>query len=413
MKRKTSFILLLIAGLAFFLGIAQLFQWRFDSGDVYPPYSSLRTDPLGSSAFYESLGQFSGISVRRDYSSKNLLPTGKDVAYLHLAGESSSWNELPDTTFEEIKSFLQRGGRLVVAFYPENSEQFRSSFRRQQTAASKPKPAKKGGKAKSDDDSPRLVSLKDKWGVDFSLLSLDHQNGAYVPVLVNNKEEPALPASMHWHSGLVFTNLNSLWHVIYARDSSPVMIERKFGAGSVVLSTDSYFLSNEALQKEPHADLLAWLVNPAREIVFDEAHLGIMESQGVASLMRKYNLQGFVFGLLLLAALFIWKNSTSLVPAHADEKAAEFVAGRESATGFVNLLRRNIGTRDLLKVCLKEWEKTLGHGRFTARKLELVNEVINAQNNLPEKERNPLKAYREICRVLKPDQGTQPPPSSN
>jgi hypothetical protein len=218
---------------------------------------------------------------------------------------------------------------------------------------------------------------------------------------------------MLWHSGLVFTNLPSSWHVIYARESNPVMVERKFGAGSVVLSTDSYFLSNEALQKEPHADLLAWLVNPAREIVFDEAHFGIMESQGVASLLRKYNLQGFVFGLLLLAGLFIWKNSLSLVPAHAAEKASAYVVGRDSATAFVNLLRRNISSRELLKVCVVEWEKSLGGGRVSTRKLQLVNEVINAYNALPEKERNPLKTYREICRILKPDRGIQPQSSTN
>ena len=33
---------------------------RFESGDVYPVYSSLRSDPLGTRAFYDSLEDLEG-----------------------------------------------------------------------------------------------------------------------------------------------------------------------------------------------------------------------------------------------------------------------------------------------------------------------------------------------------------------
>src|ERR1041385_90130 len=62
----------------------------------------------------------------------------------------------------------------------------------------------------------------------------------------------------------------------------------------------------------------------------------------------KYRLHGVAAGLVLLAGLFIWKNAFSLVPAHASEQRREYIAGKDAATGFVNLLRRSIHPRDLL-----------------------------------------------------------------
>ena len=146
--------------------------------------------------------------------------------------------------------------------------------------------------------------------------------------------------------------------MIYARGTNAVVIERKFGKGSVVIASDSFFVSNEAMLKDRHADLLAWLVGANRTVVFDEAHLGMSESPGVAALMRKYRLHGLAAGLLLLAGLFIWKNSTSLMPPHADGRSEDFVAGKDAASGFVNLLRRNIPPRDVFATCFAEWKKT-------------------------------------------------------
>ncbi len=90
---------------------------------------------------------------------------------------------------------------------------------------------------------------------------------------------------------------------------------------------------------------------------------------GVAALMRKYRLEGLAAGLLVLAGLFIWKNSISLVPPLADEAREHFVAGKDSAAGFVNLLRRSVRPRDLLAACFAEWKKSVAPGgkKLTAR----------------------------------------------
>ena len=77
MKRHLSILLLLACAAGFAFGLVQLFRLRFAAGDVYPAYSSLRSDPLGTMAFCESLERMPGLSVRRDFNAGNELPDGK------------------------------------------------------------------------------------------------------------------------------------------------------------------------------------------------------------------------------------------------------------------------------------------------------------------------------------------------
>ena len=178
----------------------------------------------------------------------------------------------------------------------------------------------------------------------------------------------------------------------------------------MVLATDSYFLSNEALRKDRHAELLAWLVGPARQVVFDEAHFGIVDTSGVASLMRKYRLHGLAVGLLLLAGLFLWQNASELRPAAPpDETAAGYVAGKEAAAGFVNLLRRNIPPRDVLKTCFAEWKKSFTHGaRPSAARIVQAEALLEADSALPQRQRNPVGTYQELCCILKTSHSLEP-----
>jgi hypothetical protein len=118
MKRAPLFILLFCA-VGFAIGLFQLFKLRFELGDIYPEYSSLRSDPLGAMAFCESLDQIPGLSVKRDFSAGNHLPEEPHTTYLHLAAHSEDWHSLPQDLIQEIETFLSRGGRLAITFFPE------------------------------------------------------------------------------------------------------------------------------------------------------------------------------------------------------------------------------------------------------------------------------------------------------
>jgi hypothetical protein len=405
MKKQLPAVLLLGCAAAFAFGLFQLFKLRFEVGDIYPEYSSLRSDPLGAMIFYESLGNMPRLSVRRDFSSENELPGGKETTYLHLAGSPRDWSSVPEELVQELDGFLGRGGRLVVTFYPETSSAFGRALAFPPTPPPTPTPGKKAGKrSKQEEDRLlRRTSLTKRWGVEFGFVPLDRTAKAtYDPTRVVNQSDLELPQTLDWHSGLVLTNLNAAWQTIYARGTNAVLAERHFGAGTVVLATDSYFLSNEAMQKERQPDLLAWLVGPGTHIVFDEAHFGIMDTSGVATLMRKYRLQGLVAALILLAGLFIWKNAMSFAPPYADEQASEEqVLGKDAAAGFVNLLRRNITPKDVLKVCFDEWTKSLLHDRsHSIARVDQAQTILEAEAARAQTSRDPVRAYREIAQAL-------------
>ena len=423
-KNLPIFILLGCAAL-FASGLVELFQLRFDSGDVYPPYSSLRADPLGTMAFYESLEKIPGISARRDFTTTDRLPEAPGTVYLHLASQRHELEWLPPELFREVKGFLARGGRLVIAFFPqtENARDFHFNDEEKtnsvKSISAKAKDAKKSKAEKMTPTPPKKkkkavagepeISLADEWNFHAGFQEMFPQGDSYEPVRVMNRTDLPLPQKLDWHSGMVFTNCDRAWKTIYARGTNAVVMERQFGPGSVVLATDSFLFSNEALAKDRHADLLAWLIGANKNVVFDEAHLGLTETSGVTALMWKYRLHALLAGLLLLAGLFIWKNSTSLVPPRAAEKTESFVAGKDAASGFVNLLRRSLAPRDLLATCFAEWKKSgATGGTVSAARRQAAENIFAAESALPEKQRNALAAYQKISEALKSKSGRWP-----
>jgi len=410
MKKHAANLLLIAATAAFAVGLFYLFKLRFEAGDVYPPYSSLRADPLGTMALYESLARMPGLTLTRDFSADNRLPAGRGTTYFHLAATREEWLWVPDELVQEVQGYVSSGGRLVIAFLPETSRAFSRSTPPPVLPGKIPlKNPKPGGKNPSD--SPLF---KDRWGVEFGFRSLAiGEGGAYESAEVKNRTELPLPASLDWHSGMIFTNVNSAWTAIYSRGTNPVVMERKFGLGSVVLMTDSFCLSNEAMVSERHPDLLAWLIGPATTIQFDEAHLGLVETPGVASLMRKYRLHGFVAGILLLVGLFIWQHSVSFLPRVALGEKPSAVAGKEAAAGFVNLLRRNIAPRDVLRVCFDEWTKSFARrGVHSIARVDQAQAVFQAEAARAKSDQDSVRAYREIRRALKGAEASHPAPSS-
>ena len=414
MKKHLGLVAFLFCFAVFVIGLAQLFKLRFEGGDVYPEYSSLRADPLGSMALYEALGRMPGVTVERDFSANNHLPEGKGSSYLQLGGKTYDWQSLSDTEFQILESFVNGGGRLAIACFPERSQTARHPRMDEGTATTPKKKNSKGVGDGKDMKKPKgkegealkLVPphdyLKQKWGIQFGFLALEPGTNHYDSASVENQTSLPFPADLEWHSGTIIKGLSTNWQTIYSRGTNPVVVERKLGAGTVALATDSYFLSNEALRKDRHPELLAWWVGPSQRMVFDEAHFGIVETEGVSTLLKKYHLYGLVGALGLLAALFIWKNALSFVPIPAAPESAHFLPGRDASSGFVNLLRRNIPARDLPQVCFDEWKKSLGKGaRHLAARQANAEAALVAEARRPSRERNPLKVYQEICHHLK------------
>ena len=109
---------LMIVFALFFAGLVRLFMLRFEAGDLYPPYSSMRCDPLGTRALHDGLDEMDGVSVERNFTS---IARGRDWAGTTLF---SAGAQAGDIRFEgkgfmdSFEPFVLSGGRLVVSFLP-------------------------------------------------------------------------------------------------------------------------------------------------------------------------------------------------------------------------------------------------------------------------------------------------------
>ena len=392
-RRALIFLALLVVLAVFAYGLVQLFSLRFAAGDVYPAYSSFRGDPVGGRVYLESLQQAGHTSIRRFLQSIDKLPDGRGTTLFVFGLPWSEMSAEPDE-YKALEGFIRRGGRLVVTLYPEPGRPRDFSAGMGTNRATFKNPLRGDGELRHPP-----VNLREKWGFGYDHVPTSRDGLLFSPAVASRIQPAPLPQTMSWHSALVFTNLDFSWRVIYARGTDPVMIEREHGGGSIVVATDSYFVSNEAMRKERNPDLLIWLAGNNSTIVFEETHLGVQEKPGIASLARRYRLHGGILALIALALLFIWKNSMSFVPRADDWQISTPVAGRESAAGFQNLLRRSIPPKDLLQASLDEWHKSSRlDGRQSASRREKIRAVVTAYN--ASEKPNVVDAYREISRIM-------------
>ncbi|MGC3991480.1 MAG: hypothetical protein QM796_17700 [Chthoniobacteraceae bacterium] len=205
--------------------------------------------------------------------------------------------------------------------------------------------------------------------------------------------QAGLPAKVSWHSRGYFRDLSSEWQPVYLDHKQPVLMERKLERGSLVVATDSYLFSNEAMRNERHTDLLAWLNGSGSRIIFDETHLGVAEEDGIATLIEKYRLYGVVGALALLAGLFAWRQASSLVPPHHEAALTAQVTGREASAGLVSLLRRSIPARELAALCVTEWRQTSGKQCPPALSQKIEATIVNTATH-------PVACYEAIRQLI-------------
>lgn len=445
LKRPAIAFTCLALGAVLAFGLIHLFDLRMEQGDVYPPYSTLRSDPLGASVFFESLDRVPGVSAQRYFEEtfKETEGPGRSLFILGTEASGSGMTWMPRSEFDNVRQFVNKGGRVVIAFFPRVTETWWG--RRERTndvhspssktnttekadangpvsdsdsstnnVASKNSHGKNAKKDSSDSDDEEtrqerlhFIDMSKKWGFEFTYndLKKDEDGKVQFPNATMPSADSALPTVLPIHTALVFTNLHDGWKHIFERDNNqPVVVERKFGAGAVVLIADSYPFSNEAMFKDRNTSFLTWALGDGHRAIFDEAHLGVSEKPGVAALMRRYQLEGLAFSLVLVAGLFIWKNSRSLVPPYeeAESDAGPVVQGRDSASGFVNLVRRSVAPAEIINVCMAEWKLSRAKmSSVSAQQRRDIDQLVSQQAALEPRARNPIETYRRIAQILK------------
>jgi hypothetical protein len=108
--------------LIFLVGVLQLFMLGFEGGEFYPAYSSLRSDPLGTRALYESLKDFEDIKIQRNYQILQALKVEQATTFFYLGASETNWDLIPEEFIQMIDQLMQSGGRLVLSFLPVYKE---------------------------------------------------------------------------------------------------------------------------------------------------------------------------------------------------------------------------------------------------------------------------------------------------
>ena len=384
-------LLVLSAGFAW--AAARLLELRLAAGDVYPASSSLRADPDGSRALYEALVELRGAAIRRNFEPIGRLRAGPRTTLLLLGAAPWSLGQVDRGEAEHLESVVRSGARLVIALSPIDGRlpppEPTATPRAGKSDEKKGVRPRRPRREEADEDLEG-VSFAERWGFAF-----DRGEPLERPAparLAAREAATSLPATVPWRSSASFARLDPAWRAVYTLDARPVVIERPFGRGSIVLVTDSGFAANATLKAGRQPKLLVWLVGDCVEVVFDETHLGMGERSGIVALARRYRLEGLFAGLVLLALLFVWKNAVAFAPASGPPAGTVAgVTGRRAAEGLAAVLRRHVAPRDLSRNCLAEWKKAFARSR----------PALARQLSRAALDQDPVAAYRKASVIAK------------
>jgi hypothetical protein len=407
MKRGSAWFLVVVFGLVLIFGVAALYRLRVARGDVFPPYSSLRADPLGTRALHDAAGLLPGRETLRWTRPLPRLDAGAgDVVF--VAGLRS--RNLTDEDWLALDQLAIRGARVVVAWRaqasrPGETERVRAIRETgwKKTEIEDPIEVEESEDVEESDEEveeeervrvavkllPVYASEHElRWG--FRLLRRDLVVKVDADDAVLDATAPAgWPESLpRWRSDLFFLPRDDAgWNVWYRRGAEPVLMERRRGAGSVVLMADSFVLSNEAVQRERATPVLVALLEGAARSVFVESHLGVTTETGVAVLARRYGLTGAAGAALLFAALWIWRRASPLAPIPPEDDEVRLVLA--PTAGLEALLRRAVAPAKLFAACLDAWRAGASPG-----------DLRRLQGATPPADGDPVAAYNATTRAL-------------
>ena len=345
--------LLALAAAVFVAGGAWLARDSVVQNVDYQDYSTLNDSPMGASLLYRALSRTS-LNVRRSYGHEEL---SADTTLFRVGGRMS---DIPRNSDEGV--FLAEGGRMVCAYAGMPYYQRDDKPKKKSEDAPKEEDADESaddadGLARDETDGAETNAVVTVWQETKTLNILRNVKRVTHTFSASAKDaEGALP----WLSTATFEltgEATNRWQVLYARDGFPVLIETRFGKGRVILASDSFFLSNEALAEMRHPGLLSYLIGGSRKVVFDEAAHGLRDTRNVAWLLHRLRLYAVVGAIAFLLLLTLWQQACPLLPRQREAPdAVQRVAAKED--GIVSLLHRHLPLAELPRKMLDIWAQT-------------------------------------------------------
>jgi hypothetical protein len=346
MRRNwVSYLVVCALIIVFLWAGVSLLNFQLEIGDALPAFSTYRADPEGLRILFESLQRLPVGPVQRQKEPMSYLQPapGKILVF---AGIDATETWLSGRDFQTLIRWAENGGTVVLSFALASYE----------SVAPGELPVISSNSQDKQVTSPQGDQLRN-WtevlqvlGVHLAKFKTD------TPKIVQSN---VLPPSPGWTGPLYFTRLSHDWTTVASASLYPVVAQRKFGSGKVVLLASTYPLTNRAMAERRDSALLAYLFGDAHGVVFDETHLSVVNDPEIITLLRRYGLFPSLFAVILIALLYIWRSRYSLLPRQRTTSANEsIVPGKAGDEIFRQLLRRSVPSGQALGVCAGLWRKS-------------------------------------------------------
>ncbi len=360
-KKHWLGLLLLLCGLVF--GLFQVLKHRLARGDAFPSGSSFRTEPTGLRALHDALREQGRLSVTRQ---RTRLRASDALLRTTLIVAAVSPEDLYDPEFSlagVLPELVEKGLRVVVLLDTEQAVKCaknRCASMGESDESEHPEaPPVQVKKTRTKKANGRL-NLAESWGFEISGSAEKNSSKARRTSAVPEWVEQAIA----WRGQAFFSWKGSDFKQLFVKGEQPVVAERNFGLGQVVLVASTFPLSNESIAKERSTSFLWWLTGERSRVVFEETHLGLSEGRGVVSMMRNYGLEGGLYGLVLAGLVYVWYAGSPLIR-RAPRNARDRVTASAN-DAFSALLMRAVPLDNLLDTCVTTYQGFLPHARKSA-----------------------------------------------
>ena len=384
-KGRLSIILAGLMLLATLWGIVALFSFRYERGDIYPPYSSLRPDPLGIQVCFETVNALESRNAFRNFEPFDKWNTKRTNATLIISGIQLNPSFIStQKKVHEFRKLADQGRRVVITLNPStrDSDPYENEEEQEPTEDSEPEEA--------DEEAPPIV-------FEFDYLPLPPEFDERVAYFESKFGIP----DVAWNSTITFSNVPENWITIASRAEQPVIISQPCeNGGELVIVGDSYFLSNQALSEDRNAEAILWIIGNREAIYFDETHHGVMENKGIAYLAKHYGMTPIFATLLAISLLWIWRVSCRLVPIDevVEGRSYSTIEGRNQIDGLCSILGSNLSKHDILQACIKHWRSDVG-----GKQPRILKQFEESTQDLPEKigSADLVKLYERISNAVR------------
>ncbi|MGF1448859.1 MAG: DUF4350 domain-containing protein [Opitutales bacterium] len=339
---KVAFALLLVL---LGVGLWRFMDLRFDVGNVYPPLSTLRSDPLGGRVLFESLRDVPGLEIRQNFRQWDLFPLPTDSTVLLLGYRPDLRSPAASATqLDALLEFVENGGRLVLAL-PD-----------------------RGWSKPLDTDFEELEEMELSVVGQPLLERIELSDAGILPTHSRTPTALRVPRNLDFPPRIPFRGSTSLllqseaWTRLYDLGESCVAARRSYGEGEILAFSGDYAFSNLALLRDRSPRLIAGVLGGRARVIFDENHHGLTDRSVIIELLSRYRLEGLVVALAVVFLLVVVRYAVPFLPPLPARSLRDTagVMGAERVSSLATLLRRSTPPSQLLAACWQAWNETRG-----------------------------------------------------